>query len=349
MVNQLHDGINMVSCPLEVLDVGLFYELDCFDRKRNANLLLELWLFFRWSSLAWVNRFDIVDLPEDSGESKRASIPVRHTHYFLFWGSLLFECLVQLDSVISKDITRLLTSSQRGSVFRDVAQEKRKDASQAFRGMIWQRALASIFPSTGETRFALAVRKGFLWSFYAFSDELASLKFPGLKLLGTDMCDEKIEIARKGEYPWYSLKAEIVSCSKGFCKIGRDFYISTGSQGILNAFWYMYVQFFFLFFLIFFVGGFVLMQLSLRVKSRMSICQLSGTALGLACTLAKMFNSTSIAHHHIGCFAMSDQLCPPSHRNLNWGGILCNLVYLNPWKTGRTWTTWQLFFSNFCT
>lgn len=149
MVNQLHDGINMVSCPLEVLDVGLFYELDCFDRKRNANLLLELWLFFRWSSLAWVNRFDIVDLPEDSGESKRASIPVRHTHYFLFWGSLLFECLVQLDSVISKDITRLLTSSQRGSVFRDVAQEKRKDASQAFRGMIWQRALASIFPSTG--------------------------------------------------------------------------------------------------------------------------------------------------------------------------------------------------------
>lgn len=42
--------------------------------------------------------------------------------------------------------------------------------------MIWKRALASIFPSTG------------------------------LKLLGTDMCDEKIEIARKGEYPWYSLK-----------------------------------------------------------------------------------------------------------------------------------------------
>lgn len=49
-----------------------------FDRKRNANLLLELWLFFRWSSLAWVNRFDIVDLPEDSGESKRASIPTSH-------------------------------------------------------------------------------------------------------------------------------------------------------------------------------------------------------------------------------------------------------------------------------
>lgn len=43
-------------------------------------------------------------------------------------------------------------------------------------GMIWQRALASIFPRAG------------------------------LKLLGTDMCDEKIEIARKGEYPWYSLK-----------------------------------------------------------------------------------------------------------------------------------------------
>ena len=63
--------------------------------------------------------------------------------------------------MISKDITRLLTSSQRGSVFRDVAQEKRKDASQAFRGMIWQRALASIFPSTGETRFALGVCRGF--------------------------------------------------------------------------------------------------------------------------------------------------------------------------------------------
>lgn len=202
--------------------------------------------------------------------------------------------------------------------------------------MIWQRALASIFPSTGSERNTLGVCRG-------FCEASTSLKFPGLKLLGTDMCDEKIEIARKGEYPWYSLKAEIVSCS-GFCKIGRDFYISTGSQGILNAFWYMYVQFFFLFFLIFFVGGFVLMQLSLRVKSRMSICQLSGTALGLACTLAKMFNSTSIAHHHIGCFAMSDQLCPPSHRNLNWGGILSNLVYLNPWKTGRTWTTWQLFF-----
>lgn len=236
---------------------------------------------------AWLEWTALIsDLPEDSGESKRASIPVRHTHYFLFWGSLLFECLVQLDSVISKDITRLLTSSQRGSVFRDVAQEKRKDASQAFRGMIWQRALASIFPSTGETRFALGVCRGFLWSFYAYCTYVClwtvpfftcfqwrppSLKFPGLKLLGTDMCDEKIEIARKGEYPWYSLKAEIVSCSKGFCKIGRDFYISTGSQGILNAFWYMYVQFFFLFFLIFFVGGFVLAR-SCRWGSRVE-CQ----------------------------------------------------------------------------
>lgn len=43
-------------------------------------------------------------------------------------------------------------------------------------GMIWQRALASLFPSTE------------------------------MKLLGTDVSDEKIEIARRGEYPWYSLK-----------------------------------------------------------------------------------------------------------------------------------------------
>ena len=73
-------------------------------------------------------------------------------------------------------------------------------------GMIWQRALASIFPRAGPTgrlgRSSHPVSRIASVGRFGFRGPL-----PGLKLLGTDMCDEKIEIARNGEYPWYSLKA----------------------------------------------------------------------------------------------------------------------------------------------
>ncbi len=155
---------HMVSCPLEVLDVRLDWTRLLWQEEECKSLVgavvvlqvkqlgLSELSSYRWSpgEFRWIRKGKHHDV----------------TRKALFWGSLLFECLVQLDSVIWKDITDCW-QVLRESVLRDVAHVNIEFASQAFRGMIWKRALASIFPSTGSKISALGFsRSRFLWSFY---------------------------------------------------------------------------------------------------------------------------------------------------------------------------------------